>query len=157
MSEHSRSIRVFLSSTFLDMQAERDYLVKNTFPAISRLAKKRDVDFYVVDLRWGVTEEEANQGKVIEVCLNQVEETRPFFIGLIGDRYGWCPIQADIAGNQRLRNAYPWVEDLIQQGLSITEIEMRFGVMMSQEHIYAEFYIKDGKGQTEPDEAKRVS
>lgn len=155
MSEHSRSIRVFLSSTFLDMQAERDYLVKNTFPAISRLAKKRDVDFYVVDLRWGVTEEEANQGKVIEVCLNQVEETRPFFIGLIGDRYGWCPIQADIAGNQRLRNAYPWVEDLIQQGLSITEIEMRFGVMMSQEHIYAEFYIKDGKGQTEPDEAKK--
>ena len=90
----SRRIRVFLSSTFQDMQAERDYLVKNTFPAIMQIARRRNVDFSVVDLRWGVTEEEAHEGKVIEICLNQIEDTRPFFIGLIGDRYGWCPIEA---------------------------------------------------------------
>ncbi|MBQ8939475.1 MAG: DUF4062 domain-containing protein [Paludibacteraceae bacterium] len=149
----SRRIRVFLSSTFQDMQAERDYLVKNTFPAIMQIARRRNVEFSVVDLRWGVTEEEAHEGKVIEICLNQIEDTRPFFIGLIGDRYGWCPIEADIASNQRLLNAYPWVKESIASGLSMTEIEMRFGVFMAEKQIFANFYLKDGNGASDQPEA----
>lgn len=148
----SRRIRVFLSSTFQDMQAERDYLVKNTFPAIMRIARQRNVDFSVVDLRWGVTEEEAHEGKVIEICLNQIEETRPFFIGLIGDRYGWCPIEADISSNQRLLNAYPWVKESIVSGLSMTEIEMRFGVFMAEKQMLANFYLKDSNGGSDQPE-----
>jgi len=31
---HDRVIRVFISSTFRDMQAERDWLVKPVFPAL---------------------------------------------------------------------------------------------------------------------------
>ena len=149
----SRRIRVFLSSTFQDMQAERDFLVKNTFPAIMRIARQRNVDFSVVDLRWGVTEEEAHEGKVIEICLNQIEETRPFFIGLIGDRYGWCPIEADISSNHRLLNAYPWVEESVASGLSMTEIEMRFGVFMAEKQQFANFYLKDGSGASDQPEA----
>ena len=151
----SRRIRVFLSSTFQDMQAERDYLVKNTFPAIMQIARRRNVDFSVVDLRWGVTEEEAHEGKVIEICLNQIEDTRPFFIGLIGDRYGWCPIEADISSNQRLLNAYPWVKESIASGLSMTEIEMRFGVFMAEKQIFANFYLKDSNGASDQPEAIR--
>jgi Domain of unknown function (DUF4062) len=29
-----RNVRIFLSSTFRDMHAERDYLIKVTFPAL---------------------------------------------------------------------------------------------------------------------------
>lgn len=47
-------IRVFLSSTFQDMQAERDHLVKRVFPALKRKCQERGLDFAVVDLRWGV-------------------------------------------------------------------------------------------------------
>ena len=139
----SRHIRVFLSSTFQDLQKERDYLVKYTFPAIRQIAEKRNVEFSVVDLRWGVTEEEAHQGKVIEICLNEVEETRPFFIGIIGNRYGWCPKETDLENNHRLLHLFPCVADYVQRGLSMTEMEMEFGIQASQERLFANFYLKD--------------
>ena len=142
-SFHSRRIRVFLSSTFQDLQHERDYLVKYTFPAIRQIAEKRNVEFSVVDLRWGVTEEEAHQGKVIEICLNEVEETRPFFIGIIGSRYGWCPKETDLEHNQRLLHLFPCVADYVQRGLSMTEMEMEYGIQAIHERIYANFYLKD--------------
>ena len=44
-----------------------------------------------VDLRWGITEEEAHQGKVLPICLAEIDRARPFFMGLLGERYGWVP------------------------------------------------------------------
>lgn len=153
---HSRRIRVFLSSTFQDMQQERDYLVKKTFPAIQKIAEARNVDFSVVDLRWGVTEEEAHQGKVLEICFNEVEETRPFFIGLIGSRYGWCPQESDIAQNKRLLNRYPQVEEYIAQGMSMTQMEMEFGAFAEQTPLYSNFFIRDNKHRTKEDEPEKL-
>ena len=66
-SSQSRNIRVFLSSCFQDMQSERNYLVEHTFQTFRHIAAQRHVDFSVVDLRWGVTEEDVQQGKVIEI------------------------------------------------------------------------------------------
>lgn len=142
-SRGSRCIRVFLSSCFQDMQSERNYLVEHTFQTFRHIAAQRHVDFSVVDLRWGVTEEEAQQGKVIEICLNEINNTRPFFIGLIGTRYGWCPTHEDIIKNQRLLNLYPCVQQYIEQGLSMTEIEMQYGVLNAADKVYANFYIKN--------------
>lgn len=143
MNTGSRPIRVFLSSTFQDMQSERDYLVKHTFPAIKAIAKLRHVDFSVVDLRWGVTEEEARRGKVIEICFNEIDNTRPFFIGIIGNRYGWCPGAKDIENNVRLHNVYPFVDELIEHGYSVTEMEMRYAAFMDRGSVRSHFYLKD--------------
>ncbi len=84
----NRQIRVFVSSTFQDMQAERDYLMKTVFPRLRKKAAERDVSFVELDLRWGVTEEETQNGKVVQICLNEIDNSHPFFIGLLGDRYG---------------------------------------------------------------------
>ncbi len=54
-----RQIRVFISSTFCDMQAERDYLVKFVFPQFRKLCESCMVTWGEVDLRWGVTDEQA--------------------------------------------------------------------------------------------------
>ena len=56
-SKKSRSIRVFISSTFQDMQEERDVLVKKIFPQLRKICMDRGVGFTEVDLRWGVTED----------------------------------------------------------------------------------------------------
>lgn len=48
-----RHIRVFVSSTFRDMKAERDYLVKVTFPQLRKRCESRGVVWGEVDLRWG--------------------------------------------------------------------------------------------------------
>ena len=42
-SVKDRQIRVFISSTFRDMQAERDYLVKFIFPQLRKLCESRGV------------------------------------------------------------------------------------------------------------------
>jgi len=61
----NRQIRVFVSSTFRDMQAERDYLVKFIFPQLRKLCESRGVTWGEIDLRWGVTDEQAAEGKVL--------------------------------------------------------------------------------------------
>jgi len=52
-SEKQRVVRVFISSTFRDMQAERDRLVKFIFPQLRKLCESRAVIWGEVDLRWG--------------------------------------------------------------------------------------------------------
>ena len=113
MNQHlieNRQIRVFISSTFQDMKEERDYLMNKTFPLLRKKAAERDVTLVELDLRWGITEAEAQSGKVVEVCLNEIENSHPFFIGLLGDRYGWCPLAEELMKNENLRDRYGWIE-----------------------------------------------
>ena len=49
--ERSREIRVFLSSTFKDMEAEREYLLGRIFPEIRKACAERGVSFSEIDLR----------------------------------------------------------------------------------------------------------
>ena len=58
-----RLIRVFVSSTFRDMQDERDELVLRIFPQLRRLCEQRGVTWGDVDLRWGITEQQARRGE----------------------------------------------------------------------------------------------
>jgi WD40 repeat protein len=86
-----KSVRVFVSSTFLDMHAERDYLNRIVFPELRSRCAKRGADFVGVDLRWGLTEADTQQRGALDACLNEIERCRPFFVSLLGDRYGWVP------------------------------------------------------------------
>jgi len=86
MTSPSRTVRIFLSSTFRDFAPERDLLVRKVFPELRRQCRARQVELVEVDLRWGITEAEAQQGKVLPICLAEIDRARPYFIG--------CPGQA---------------------------------------------------------------
>jgi len=86
-----RTVRVFISSTFKDMQAERDHLVRFVFPRLREELLKRRIHLADVDLRWGVTAEQ----DALEVCREIIDECRPRFICILGGRYGWVPPGAD--------------------------------------------------------------
>ena len=133
-----RQIRVFISSTFRDMQAERDYLVKYTFPQLRRFCESRGIIWGEVDLRWGVTDEEAAEGKVLPICLEEIRRCRPYFIGLLGERYGFVP--QHIPDN--IIAAQPWLEQ--HRHCSVTELEIIHGVLHNTEmHQQACFYFRD--------------
>eukprot|EP01124_Arcella_intermedia_P006950 TRINITY_DN1421_c0_g1_i1.p1 TRINITY_DN1421_c0_g1~~TRINITY_DN1421_c0_g1_i1.p1 ORF type:complete len:2329 (+),score=518.76 TRINITY_DN1421_c0_g1_i1:65-7051(+) len=119
-----RTIRVFISSTFLDMHGERDVLTRIVFPELKERAKQRKLDIVEVDLRWGVTEEESQQGKSIELCLSEVERCKPFFVGILGNRYGWAPEDYDVPDQPRFR----WLKNY-PKGRSITELEMELAAL----------------------------
>ncbi len=91
MSISSRTIRVFLSSNFCDFAEERDLLVRKGFPELRRRCRDRQVELVDVDLRWGITEEQSQRGEVLPICLAEIDRARPFFMGFIGERYGWVP------------------------------------------------------------------
>ena len=61
----SNELRVFISSTFHDLQEEREHLIKKIFPEIRSLCRERGITFTEIDLRWGLTEEEATLGRII--------------------------------------------------------------------------------------------
>ncbi len=87
----SRVVRVFVSSTFRDMHAERDRLNRFVFPELRSRCAKLGTDFLGIDLRWGVTAEDSRRRGSLNVCLDEIDRARPFFIGLLGERYGWVP------------------------------------------------------------------
>lgn len=120
-----RVIRVFISSTFRDMMKERDLLVKEVFPELRRKCAKRFVTFTEVDLRWGITEAQAEEGQVLPLCLAEIEHSRPFFIGLLGERYGWIPdtIRPEVIERE------PWLKEHVEGRTSVTELEILHGVL----------------------------
>ncbi|HEV2990366.1 MAG TPA: DUF4062 domain-containing protein, partial [Candidatus Angelobacter sp.] len=118
-----RVIRVFVSSTFRDMHAERDHLVKFVFPELRKLCERRSVTWAEVDLRWGITDEQAAEGKLLPICIEEVHRCQPYFIGLLGERYGAVPrnMPAQLVKEQ------PWLQE--HCGCSLTELEMIHGVL----------------------------
>lgn len=153
--KETRHIRVFISSTFADMQDERDALMKKSFPLLRERAMQRNVSLTELDLRWGITLEESENGKVVEICLREIENSVPFFIGIIGNRYGWIPSEKDLGPSVRER--FPQVEMYVQKKLSVTEMEMQFGVLERKEDMNAYFFINEKEQIADADEPEKLA
>ena len=136
-----RTVRVFISSTFRDFGEERDLLMKRVFPELRRRARDRFVQVIGVDLRWGVTEEDSQQGETLPICLREIERSRPYFIGLLGERYGWTPSAGQYP--ELLLAQQPWLA-AHAGGTSVTELEVLHGVLNNPEMAgRAFFYFRD--------------
>lgn len=128
MAQKWRTVRVFISSTFRDMHAERDHLVRFVFPRLREELLKRRIHLVDVDLRWGVTSDQ----DALEVCREIIDECRPRFLCILGGRYGWTP-----PGREQ----------------SITAAEVQYGVLdRISQHGYAFFYFRDPTATVAMDE-----
>ena len=120
------NVVIFLSSTFADMQKERDLIREKIAPDLADFTQRYGVNLEFVDLRWGIDtgsidENEANS-KILRTCFDEIKRTKPFFIVLLGERYGWTPDDDDllaVAVQEGLE-----VEQLREK--SITELEIDF-------------------------------
>lgn len=136
----NRRIRVFISSTFRDMIEDRNDLMSHTWPELRRLCQERHVELVEVDLRWGIAEEQSTRKETLKLCLDEIHACRPFFIGLLGERYGWVP--GDDAFTADLKEEQPWLKDL--HGKSVTELEILHGVLNNPDMAgRAFFYFRD--------------
>ena len=139
-----RTFPIFISSTFADMQAERDHLKNVVFPKVEEELQKRRIKLETVDLRWGVDttsmeQEDEREASVLKVCLDEIRRCRPFFIGLLGDRYGWVPPL------ERMKTALVGEKHIVpEKGKSVTDLEIEFGVLASQEQLVRSvFYFRE--------------
>jgi hypothetical protein len=119
---------IFVTSTFEDMQAERDHLLTHVFPALEEWLATRRRHLEWVDLRVGVStaeqDEVSRELSILSVCLDEVRRSRPFLIALIGDRYGWVPPVEPAAAAAAEVGFTTGVA-----GRSVTELEIDFGAL----------------------------
>ena len=135
---------VFITSTFRDMQAERDYLRNFVFRELEDRLRRRYHFLEPIDLRWGVqtisvSEQHAKELLVLKVCLAEIKRCRPFLIALIGDRYGWVPPE------ERMRTAAAEAGYQTEpRGKSVTALEIEYGILDSpDQRQLSRFYFRD--------------
>jgi hypothetical protein len=97
MPQQTKIFRVFVSSTFTDMQNERSILQRGAFPRLEKYCEENGARFQAVDLRWGVNEESQLNQKTLRICFNEIARCqkispKPNFVILLGEKYGWQPI-----------------------------------------------------------------
>jgi tetratricopeptide (TPR) repeat protein len=142
MNQKTTNKSIFVSSTFRDMQAERDALRDFVLPRVNEFASKYGRAVEIIDLRWGVdtasvSEEDQNK-KVLRTCLDEIKRSRPFFLGLIGDRYGWTPPRPEM--ETAINEAQFQLEDL---NMSVTALEIEYGVLHSDSPPVCLFYFRE--------------
>lgn len=135
MAATRKTVRVFISSTFRDMHAERDHLVTVVFPELRERLERLDLDFYDVDLRWGVPQTGVDGERINSwaYCKQWIDRVEPFFVCIVGERYGWTPPPEEIHDVED-RAAYA--------GLSITEMEIRHAVIGGQRRHHSFFFFR---------------
>ena len=90
-------IRFFISSTFADMEVERDLLIDIFKRIAEEYQREKGWVVEYVDLRWGISEKTSRDNRTMSICkaeLKRCQELspRPNFIVLVGERYGWIPL-----------------------------------------------------------------
>jgi len=141
------------------MQSERDLLVKRVFPEIRERLEAYRIHLVDIDLRWGVTREQAENNRVLDLCLDLIDQCRPFFIGILGERYGYVP-EVD---SGEMWSKHGWLQNHREQ--SITALEILYGVLRTPRmHAQSYFYFRDPafiqdvpallRDQVEPENAK---
>ncbi len=122
---------IFISSTFRDMQAERDLLHQQVFPALRKRLAAYGEDVQELDLRWGVDtsrlSEEKSSEFIVEFCIDSIERCKPYMVVLLGNRYGWVPDRQtiDATADERIVQWY-------EEGSSITHMEIQYGALRSE-------------------------
>lgn len=149
---------VFISSTFKDMQFERDALHTVAAVKINKNLSQYGEEVYFGDLRWGVNttalDSEDGCRRVLEVCLDEIDDCRPYMIVLVGERYGWIPDGKTIRGAALAKG----VE--ICEDISVTQLEIEYGALLSSDNagrIFFYFRELDTSGMREEQLADYVS
>ena len=112
-------VRIFVSSTFIDLEIERKQLMSIVIPEISKIAMEKNVSIQEVDLRWGITKEEAMSNKVILRCLEELSRCH-YFLCIIGTRYGTSFTSFPKSPNPE----FAWLQSENAE-MSMTELEIK--------------------------------
>ena len=141
----SFKLLVFVSSTFTDTQLERDYLMDTLQFELRSVANVHEIQVILVDMRWGVRDENSCDHKTWEGCADMLhwckEESQGLaFLSLQADKYGYTPlprtiVQEELDRHLSVTECCEEVKDLIFQWYVLDENAIpREYVLKSLEH-----------------------
>ena len=125
-------IRFFVSSTFSDMERERD-IIRAIFKELKPKYKNKGWQLDLVDLRWGINPNEGLDNKTMSICLGEIEHCqtvspKPNFIMLVGKHFGWAPLPETI---------------------KLSEYDQLF-LTAKQKSLFDEWYVRDNNYSDQP-------
>eukprot|EP00026_Physarum_polycephalum_P000890 Phypoly_transcript_00891.p1 GENE.Phypoly_transcript_00891~~Phypoly_transcript_00891.p1 ORF type:complete len:1193 (+),score=210.89 Phypoly_transcript_00891:164-3742(+) len=161
-NKEQRMVRVFLSSTFLDMHEEREVIMRLAMVELERFCYERGVSLTYIDMRWGITDEMGDNAQTILRCLQEVDNSRPYFVAMMGERYGWHQEfdkkDEPLTKNFENAEAYPeyaWIKNY--RTSSVTELEILHGFLLhshlSRHHVFC--YFRDASYIDSLDDSKK--
>jgi WD40 repeat protein len=122
------------------MHAERDHLLRFVFPELRERLHYYGVALDEIDLRWGITEEQVNEGKLLDLCLQHIEES-DYFVGIVGQRYGTVVDELPESALKRLESLDS------SRKYSVTELEIRYALQLLGKTLQsAFFYFREESG-----------
>lgn len=134
---------IFVSSTFVDMQQERDAIRDIVAPQMNQEARKHGDFIDFCDLRWGINtenmDESSSSHKVLDVCLGEIDRSQPPMIILLGERYGWIPEQNLV---REIASREDWEINYLEQ--SVTALEIEYGAFYRRRPVL--IYIREIEG-----------
>ncbi|PVD30644.1 hypothetical protein C0Q70_09917 [Pomacea canaliculata] len=119
-----RIVRLFISSTFKDMNSEREHLVKVVIPQLQQWCQDRKIRLIECDLRWGIPEG-ADTRDTLLTCLSEIDRGRQeneyvYFLNMLSERYGFVLNVEEVPDD--IKTKYKWLP-----GMSITALEIMTG------------------------------
>jgi len=157
-----KTVNIFISSTFNDMHAERDYLVKNVFPELAEWCEDRKLRLIDIDLRWGITKADSEANNTVKKCLEGIDRCRPFFLCFLGQRRGWVPTKDETG---KVDSVYR-DDDNFFGNKSVTEIEIEHALLAPMYDLIKErkpnpakhalFFFRENPFEENLDEAHRI-
>ena len=70
-----------LPSPRSDFKAERNILPQFAYPKLEEFCAARGIDFQVVDMRWGVTDELVHDHQVSSLCISEIKTCQQLSCG----------------------------------------------------------------------------
>lgn len=138
-------IKIFVSSTFKDMDYERDILHDEIVPELNEYASQYGEQVELCDLRWGIDttgyDEVEGSKKILSVCLDEIERCNPYMVVLLGNRYGWVPDKKYVSDIDLQAEYYD---------KSVTELEIQYGAL-ARNNPNALFYFRELDGVIPPE------
>ena len=82
------NIQPFICSNMNEFEDERLFLKENTFVHLKNEFEKLSINFEPIDINWKETHEYFKSGNMLRLLLHNIQQASPFFICLIGQKYG---------------------------------------------------------------------
>ena len=113
-------------------------LWRQVFPELRLRCRRRQLEFAEVDLGQGLENADVERSEFLAVALAEIDRCRPYFLGILGERYGSAPDPID----PELVGLRPWLVGHLDKG--ITELQILHGALndpASAHHAF--FYFRD--------------
>ena len=155
-------VKAFISSTFVDLVEEFQYLHYSTFPKLDDICRQYGTFFVPYDQRRTAVEYRSSSDFTLKHALDGIQQCAPYFMCIIGSQYGEYSLPSstgsDLDSNASrssinrnmsyaMNHGFPELSQFSNRSISLLELEVQYASLLKtsveQKNLHCHFYIQD--------------